>query len=397
MDTAKIIRKSYKFRIYPTKAQVKTLEMTLELCRELYNAARKERIDAWRLERKSISYFDQSAQLPEIKNIREELKEVYAHVLREPLRNVDKAFQAFFARIKRKEKAGFPRFKTTLRFNSFCYPQANKTSVRVENNKLNLPKIGKLKIKLSRPILGEVKTCTIKRENDKWFAVFSVETATEPLPKTGKEIGIDVGIENFATLSDGTQIENSKFFQSTQKKLKVAQRRVSRRNKFSNGRKKAQKQVSKIHLKIRNQRWDFQHKLSTKLVGEFDLIAIENLNIKGMSKGILSKQIHDVAWSNFFNMLRYKAESADRKLIEVNPRGTSQTCICGETVKKDLSVRLHQCEKCGLSQHRDIVSAKIILRLGQAAEMSPSEKISHKEITYAVRQSVSLESSNKTF
>jgi len=369
MDTAKIIRKSYKFRIYPTKAQVKTLEMTLELCRELYNAARKERIDAWRLERKSISYFDQSAQLPEIKNIREELKEVYAHVLREPLRNVDKAFQAFFARIKRKEKAGFPRFKTTLRFNSFCYPQANKTSVRVENNKLNLPKIGKLKIKLSRPILGEVKTCTIKRENDKWFAVFSVETATEPLPKTGKEIGIDVGIENFATLSDGTQIENSKFFQSTQKKLKVAQRRVSRRNKFSNGRKKAQKQVSKIHLKIRNQRWDFQHKLSTKLVGEFDLIAIENLNIKGMSKGILSKQIHDVAWSNFFNMLRYKAESADKKLVEVNPYGTSQTCICGETVKKDLSVRLHECNKCGLSEHRDIVSAKVILRLGQAAEM----------------------------
>lgn len=372
METAKVIRKSYKFRIYPTKAQISKLEMTLDLCRELYNAALQERRDAWRLERKSISYFDQSKQLPEIKKIREDLKAVYSQVLREPLRNLDKTFQAFFARIKRKEKAGFPRFKSANRFNSFCYPQNASNAFCVDNNKLYLSKIGKIKIKLSRKIVGKVKICTIKREIGKWFAIFLIETAAEFLPKTGKEIGIDVGIENFATLSDGTQIENSKFYESSQKKLRVAQRRVSRRKKGSNGRRKAVLQLRKIHQKVTNQRNDFQHKLSTEIVRKFDFIAIEKLNIKGLAKGILATQINDVAWSDFFLMLRYKAECADKKLIEVNPFGTSQTCICGETVKKDLSVRQHKCEKCGLSEHRDIVSAKVILQraLGQSVKAS---------------------------
>jgi len=382
MDTAKIIRKSYKFRIYPTKAQISILENTLDVCRELYNAALQERRDVWKLNKISISCFDQINQLPEIKKIRKDIKDVYSKILCEVLRQVDKTYQAFYSRICKKEKTGKPRIKGQNQFNSFCYSQ---NGFVLNENRLHLSKIGKIKIKLSRPVVGKVKTCTIKRENDKWFVVFSVETATEPLPKTGKEIGIDVGIENFATLSDGTQIKNSKFFQSTEKKLRVAQRRVSRRKKFSSGWKKAQKQVAKIYTKIKNQRADFQHKVSTRLVKEFDLIAIEKLNILGLSKGILSKQILDVAWGNFFNMLRYKAENADKKLVEVNPYGTSQTCICGELVKKDLSVRLHQCNKCGLSEHRDIVSAKIILRLGQAAEMSSSEKISHKDITYAVR------------
>ncbi len=215
-----------------------------------------------------------------------------------------------------------------------------------------------------------------------------VETTTEPLPKTGKQIGIDVGIESFATLSHGTQIENSKFYEQAQKKLRVAQRRVSRRKKFSSGRRKAQKQVSKLHLKIKNQRNDFQHKLSTDLVKDFDLIAIEKLNVKGISKGFLSKQIGDVAWSSFFNMLLNKVENADKKLIEINPNGTSQTCICGETVKKTLSVRRHNCEKCGLSEHRDIVSAKVILKIGLGHNL--------KDKTYAVTQSVSLESSIHT-
>lgn len=389
MDTAKIIRKSFKFRIYPSKAQTETLLMTLDLCRELYNAALQERRDAWKLNRVSVSYYDQNKQLPEIKRLREDLNNNYGQVLQEVLRKVDKSFRDFFSRIGKGEKAGFPRFKSDSRFNSFCYPQKGFS---LTDNKLYLSKIGKIKIKPSRNIIGKVKTCTVKREIDKWFVVFSVETLSEPLPKTGKEIGIDVGIENFATLSDGRQIENSKFYQSTQNKLRVAQRRVSRRNKFSNGWKKAQKQVAVIHTKIKNQRADFQHKLSTNTVKNFDLIAIEKLNISGMAKSFLSKQINDVSWSRFFQMLRYKAESAGKKLIEVNPRGTSQTCICGKTVKKDLSVRLHECDKCGLNEHRDIVSAKVILRLGQAAEMPPSEKVSHKDKTYVVTQSVSLES-----
>ncbi len=393
METAKVIKKSFKFRIYPTKAQVDKLEMTLSLCRELYNAALQERRDAWDLNRVSISYFDQQNQLKEIKSIREDLKSVYSQVFYDVLKRCEKAYDGFHRRVKLKGKAGKPRFKGLNRYNSFCYPQSGFS---LTENKLTLSKIGKLKIKLSRVVVGKVKTCTIKREIDKWFIIFSVETTVEPLPKTEKEIGVDVGIENFATLSDGTQIENFKYFEASQKKLRVAQRRVARRKKFSNRWLKAQTQVAQIRRKTRNQRQDFQHKLSTSLVKQFDLIAIEKLNIKGMSKGIFSKQINDVAWSGFFNMLRYKAECADKKLVEVNPNGTSQTCVCGETVKKDLSVRWHNCDKCGLSEHRDVVSAKIILRLGQAAEMSSSEKISLKDVTYQDSDSVSLESPSKT-
>ena len=356
---------------------MKTFERTLDLCRELYNAALRERRDAWKLNRIRISYYDQQNQLPELKKIREDLKSVYAQVLREPLRNLDKAFQAFFARIKCNKKAGFPRFKSASRFNSFCYPQNANNAFSLSGNKLHLSKIGKVKIKLSRPVEGLIKTCTIKRENAKWFVLFSVELAPEPLPKTGKQIGIDAGIESFITLSDGRQIENFKYFQSSQNKLRVAQRSVARKKKGSNSRRKAVLRLKKIHSRIKNQRSDFQHKISTRLVRDFDLIAIEKLNISGMSKGILAKQINDAAWSSFFNMLRYKAESADKKLIEVNPKGTSQTCICGERVEKDLSVRLHKCEKCGLSAHRDIVSAKVILQraVGQTVKAS----------TYAIR------------
>src|SRR6201990_3102242 len=260
MEAAKVIRKSFKFRIYPSKAQVKTLEMTLDLCRELYNAALQERRDAWDLNETSISYCDQSKQLPEIKKIREDLRGVYSQVLVEPLRNLDKAYKAFYDRRKRKEKAGKPRFKGRSRFNSFCYPQKG---FGLNDNKLTLAKIGKIKIRLSQFVQGKSKTCTIKRETDKWFAVFSVETFAEALPKTNKQIGIDAGIENFITLSDGTQIENFRFFERTQKQLRKAQRKVSRRKKFSNRWKEAVTQVSKIHAKIRNQRADFQHKIST--------------------------------------------------------------------------------------------------------------------------------------
>ena len=179
--------------------------------------------------------------------------------------------------------------------------------------------------------------------------------------KTGKQIGIDVGIESFATLSDGTRIDNFKYFESTQKKLRVTQRRVARRKKGSNRRRKAVNQLRKIHQKIKNQRADFQHKFSTWLVKEYDLIAIEKLNIGGMSKSILAKQIHDVAWGSFFQKLKYKAENAGKELIEVNPRGTSQTCVCGNGVRKKLSQRWHDCNVCGLSIHRDHNSALVIL------------------------------------
>ena len=385
-----IIQKPFKFRIFPSKAQSAKLDNTVNLCRELYNAALQERRDAYKLNRISLNYYDQANQLSEIKEIRDDLKNVHSQILQDVLKRIEKAFKAFFSRVKKGVKAGFPRFKGKNWFDSFCYPQ---TGFSLTGNKLNLSKIGKVKIKLSRAVVGKVKTLTIKNECGKWFAIFVVETAPEPLPKTGESVGLDAGISAFMTLSDGTEIDNFKYYEQSNPKLRLCQRRVARRKKGSHGRKKAVLLLKKTHQKIKNQRNDFQHKVSTRLVKAYDLIAIEKLSILGMSRGILSKQINDASWSSFFQKLKYKAESADKSVIEVNPKFTSQDCsACGNRVKKDLSVRVHHCLQCGLKIGRDRNAAINILRLGQMAEMSSSEKVSLKDITYQVAESVSLES-----
>ena len=365
MKTAdNIITKSFKFRISkPSKTVQANLEQTLYLCRQLYNASLQERRDAYQINRISINYQAQQNQLPEIKQTNPEYKDIHSQVLQNVLKRCERAFDGFFRRIKAKQTAGFPRFKGQNRYDSFCYPQ---TGFSLTGDKLTLSKIGKVKIKLSRNVVGKIKTCTIKKEINNWFVIFTVETAPEILPETGKHIGIDAGIENFATLSDGTQIDNWKYYESSQKELRRAQRSVSRKKKGGQNRKKAVLKLRKIHNRIKNRRADFQHKLSTLLVKEFDLIVIEKLSILGMSRGILSKQIHDVSWSSFFNMLDYKAANAGRQLIKINPAFTSQTCICGHREKKSLSQRQHNCLKCGYSNHRDIVASEIILEAGLA-------------------------------
>lgn len=357
-----IIQKAYRFRISkPSKIVLTRLEQTLYLCRSLYNASLQERRDAYQINRVSINYQAQQNQLPEIKVTNPEYKDIHSQVLQNVLKRVERAFDGFFRRIKTKQTAGFPRFKGANRYDSFCYPQSGFS---LTGDGLQLSKIGKVKIKLSRNVVGRIKTCTIKKEIDKWFVIFTVETMPEPFEKTGKQIGIDAGIENFVTLSDGTQIDNWKYYESSQKQLRRVQRSVARKKKGGQNRKKAVLKLRKIHRQIKNRRADFQHKLSTHLVKEFDLIVIENLSILGLSRGILSKQVHDVSWSSFFNMLDYKAENAGRQLLKVNPAFTSQTCLCGNREKKSLSQRQHKCSVCGYSNHRDIVASEIILKSG---------------------------------
>lgn len=340
------------------------MSYSLDLLRELYNAGLQERRDAWRLNRVRVTCFDQINQIPEIRNhLRPDLQSVPANVLRHPLRQLDKAFQSFFRRVKAGEKPGFPRFKGKPFFNSIIY---NNTGYRFRGDRLNLSLIGDLKIKLSRPYEGKIKEVIIKREGDKWFAILSCDgVPANPLPMTNQNIGVDVGIESFATLSDGRQIENPRFYEKTQKQLRIAQRRVARRKKGSNRRRKAVAMLRNIHHKIANQRKDFQHKVSAWLIKEYDNIAVEKLNIKGLAKGRLSKQISDAGWGNFISMLSYKAESAGRKLIQVNPAYTSQDCSrCKHREKKSLSVRQHHCSNCGLSLHRDHNAALNILSVG---------------------------------
>ena len=344
--------KSFKFRLYPTKAQTTHLELWLETCRELYNAALSERREAWKLERKSISYLDQQNVLPEIKAIREDVAEIHSQVLQDVLRRLDKGFKAFFSRIKKGAKAGFPRFKGKNRYDSFTFAQSG---FALKGNKLQLSKLGLFKIKWHREIVGKIKTLTIMRSSTgKWFACFSVETTQEILEPTNKSVGIDVGIKSFAVFSDGTEIDNPKFFRFDEKDLAKAQR------------KKNRKRAAKIHERIKNRRNNFVHQVSRYLVNNFDLIVFEKLKVSNMVKNSrLAKSIADASWSKLFELTSYKAENAGRKMIQVNPRNTSQNCSgCGELVKKDLSFRIHHCTSCGLTLDRDENAAINILTLG---------------------------------
>src|ERR1700674_2236261 len=198
-------KKTFRYRLYPTAAQRDGLDEQLRLCCELYNAALQERRDAWRIARVSIRFAQQSAQLPAIKVERPDVAGVYSQVLQDVLHRVDRAFSAFFGRVRRGERAGFPRFRASRRFDSLTYPQLG---FRVDGRHLHVSKLGAIKIKLHRPLDGTIKTLTIKREAGRWFACFSVEVATTPMPASVESIGVDMGLTHFATLSDGTQIAN---------------------------------------------------------------------------------------------------------------------------------------------------------------------------------------------
>jgi putative transposase len=356
--------KAFKYRIYPSHAQVTKLESTLGLCCELYNAALQERRDAYRLCGKSISYTDQQNQLPDIKEIRTDLNRVHSQVLQEVLKRLEKAFDAFFRRVRDGEKPGFPRFRARSRYDSFTYSQSG---FAIEHGKLRLSKIGRVKIKLHRPIEGKIKTLTITRTSTgKWFACFSVECETEALPATAETAGIDMGLKEFAVLSNGEAIENPRFFRVEEKRVARAQRKLSASVKGTPERKKARKAVAHIHERVANKRRDFAHKESRKLANRFGIICFENLNIRGMLRNhSLAKSIADAAWNQLVLFTTYKAENAGRCVVQVNPRNTSQMCSgCCEIVRKSLSVRIHRCSGCGLVLDRDHNAARNILALG---------------------------------
>jgi putative transposase len=356
------VQKAYKYRIYPSKAQ--KLDATLALCCELYNAGLQERRDAWRISRTPVNYYAQAIQLPEIKAIRPALGMVHAQVLQDVLRRLDKAFDAFFRRLKNGEKPGFPRFRSRSRYDSITYPQ---TGFAVEHGKLRLSKIGTVKIKLHRPLAGRVKTLTITRSSTgKWYACFSAEVEAQPLPSSQDAVGVDMGLKSFAVLSTGETIENPRFFRAEEKRLAKAQKKLSATQKGSPERKKQRKIVAHVNERVANKRRDFAHKESRKLADRFEIIVFEKLNIRGMLRHhCLAKSIADAAWNRLVQFTTYKAESAGRCVAQVNPRNTSQMCSgCGEIVEKDLSVRRHRCSGCGLVLDRDHNAAINILRLG---------------------------------
>lgn len=366
------IRKTYRYRLKPTPEQERALERTLMLCRHLYNAAIGERRDAWRMRGVTVTYYQQKAELPGIKEAMPDYAEVNAQVLQDVVLRVDRAFQAFFRRIKACETPGYPRFHGRDRYNSFTYPQVGEHGgAALDGGILSLSKMGRIPIRLHRPLAGTPKSVTISREADGWYASIScADVPIQPLPATKQETGIDLGIEAFATLSDGTRIFAPGWYRQAERALKTAQRRVSRRKKGSNRRRKAVKLLAKAHQKVRRQRRDFHHKTALALVRENDAIYHENLQTANMVKNHhLAKSISDAGWAAFLAILTYKAACAGRRVVAVNPAFTSQTWSgCGVVVAKGLSVRWHACPDCGTSLHRDHNAAKNIERLGRSRQ-----------------------------
>jgi putative transposase len=354
------MRKTFKYRLYPTKLQVTKMNDILEQTRWVYNETLSIRKNAWESEKKSISLYASQIELTKWKAVKPELNEVFSQVLQNAQLRVDLAFKAFWRRCRAGENPGFPRFKGKGWYHSITYPQAG---FRLHPDGIYLSKIDRVKIILHRPIEGTIKTCTVKKTpTGKWYVYFSCETEKpRPLPKTGKIAGIDLGLITYIQCSDGTKIDKPRFFGEEQKSLAQAKRRENTTFKA-----KHKRVLALIHERIKNKREDFCHKASKKLIDKYDFIAHEDLNVKNLiEKKENSKNISDAAWSTLIQFLTYKAENAGRTVIAVDPRGTSQRCSqCGAVVSKDLTVRVHHCPHCGFKTGRDLNSALEILRLG---------------------------------
>ena len=361
------MRKTYLYRAKINKQTKTNCEQWLDLCRRLYNQSLEQRIKAYKEEGKSISVYKQMSQLPELKKTFPEFKIVGSQCLQDVLCRLDKAYKSFFQRVKQRNgKAGFPRFKSKNRYDSFTLKQAGW---QLEGRYLYIKNVGRFKLFLSRPVEGNIKTVTICRSSTgKWFVSFSCDNVpVKEVPASNQEIGIDVGIKHFIVDSQGNSVENPKYFRQSEKLLRRRQRSLCRKKKGSNRRSKARLLVAKAHEKVSEQRKDFLHKVANHYINNFQTIFVEDLNIKNMVKNRhLSKSISDSSWGIFFNFLTYKAAEADRTVIKVPPHNTSQICYgCGEKVPKSLSVRLHRCPFCELVLDRDLNASLNILRFGQ--------------------------------
>ena len=348
---------TYKFRLYPNKKQVMNLEFTLEMCRQTYNIMLNELNNQVVKDRYMIQ-----AILPNLKICEKKFKKVYSKALHYECHHLFNNLSSLGSLRKNKKKVGRLRFKGKDWFKTFSYHQSG-FKLDSENKKLKLSKVGNIKIKLHREVEGKIKQITIKKYDQKWYVAIIKDAVI--LRECGdKEIGIDLGINNYLFDSDGGRIENPKNLENNLGKLRTAYQNLSRKKKGSNNRKKAKLVVSKINEKIKNKRNDFLHKTSTNLVKKSKLIVLENLQIRPMmeQKFYNARNMADASWGRFIELLTYKAESAGCKVVKVNPRNTSKTCSqCGYIQDMPLSRRIFKCESCSLAMDRDFNSAINIL------------------------------------
>lgn len=360
------MRKAFKYRVYPNRPQAEAMAARLESHRVLYNAALEHRRWSWQ-RGVSVSYGDQSAELKAIRRDDEGMAACNFSSCQATLRRLDRAFRAFFRRVKAGETPGYPRFKGRDRFDTVEFP-SHGDGCRFAGDRVTFQGVGTVKVKDHRPTEGTIKTVSFKREAGRWFVVVSCDLGDAPPLVTDRPaVGIDLGLTSFLVTSDGESVDPPRFAQHGQAKLRRAQRALSRREWGSKRRRKIKARVARCHLKVANQRRDFHHKTAKALTDRYGTICIEALNVRGIARSRLAKSAHDAGWAQFAAILAAKAEGAGVHVIAVDPRNTTQACSecgCLPAVPLGLSNRVYHCASCGYVEDRDLNAARNILRRG---------------------------------
>ena len=350
--------RTYRYPLKATRRQLAVLDEWRVRCAELYNAALEQRRTAWRMSRTSVTRYDQTADLTALRAAMPEWAAMPALVARSALTRLDRAFQAFFRRVKAGDKPGYPRFRSARRYDSFGLGH-----VRVEPGRVRVPLLGWVRFNCYRPLDGAVRNVEIKRTAKRWWVCVACDIGAAPPKRVVRTAtGLDLGLTHFATLADGATVANPRHFAVGQRRLARRQRALARATRGSRNRIKTRHRIALAHEHIANQRRDFHRKVAADLCARYDLIAHEALNVKGLASGMLAKSVNDVGWGQFLATLALKAENAGVHVVAVDPSGTSQNCSsCGTVVRKSLAERIHRCEACGLVMDRDENAARNIL------------------------------------
>jgi putative transposase len=357
--------KAFVFRLYPSKSQKSRLEAVRETCRHFYNDLLRERKEAYELDGVSITKNQQLRKVKVEKDTSPYAADIHSHILQNVVADLDKAFQAFFRRVKSGEEPGYPRFKGRNRFAGFGFKEYGN-GFKIDGRRLKLSGIGRIAVRWHREIEGKVKTARISCRAGKWFVAFACEVEKpEPLPKTGAEIGVDVGLHRLATLSNAEEIGNPRWYRRILRKIRIIQRSIARKTLGGSNRRKVVRLLQRLMVKVANTRKDFLNKFADDLIERFDRIVLEDLRVASLARGRFALSILDAGWSYLLNRLTHKAESAGREIVLVDPAYTSKTCSgCGAIFEHmSLSDRWVACV-CGVSLDRDHNAARNILKRG---------------------------------